>query len=200
MIPVEAIGSHPDFRSLAGLQGILVELRYATCQNFAGRVLYPDFDCAWLRREAAEGLEAAGQWLSHERPGHQLLVLDALRPQRVQRAIWKDVVGTADQLYFANPEPGSIHSFGMAVDVTLLGADGRECDMGSAFDEMSDISHPAQHALHLASGVLLPRHVAERDWLKRAMEHGGFRGISTEWWHFDHGDRERVRQEFPRVE
>ena len=182
------------------MQGIRVDLRYASSNNFAGCVLYPDFDCAWLRREAADGLELAGRWLSQERPGHHILVLDALRPQRVQRAIWQGVVGTPNQLYFANPEPGSIHSFGMAVDVTLVDADGRECDMGSAFDEMSDISHPAKHAKHLAAGVLLPRHVTERECLRRAMQQGGFGGISTEWWHFDHGDRERVRRDFPRVE
>ena len=200
MIRCEDIAAHPDFRPLAGIAGVRHDLRYAGHNNFAGRVLYPDIDCAWLRREAAEGLEIAGRWVKRERPGHHILVLDALRPQRVQRAIWQDVVGTPNQLYFANPEPGSIHSFGMAVDVTLVGADGRECDMGSGFDEMSDISHPAQHAQHLASGVLLPRHVTEREWLRRAMQQGGFHGIGTEWWHFDHGDRERVRRAFPRVE
>ena len=200
MIRCEDIASHPDFRPLAEISGVRFELRYASRNNFAGRVLYPDFDCAWLRREAAVGLEVAGHWLSRERPGHHLLVLDALRPHRVQRAIWQDVVGTPNQLYFANPEPGSIHSFGMAVDVTLVDAAGRECDMGSAFDEMSDISHPAKHAEHLASGVLSTQQVAQRECLRQAMAQGGFRGISTEWWHFDHGDRARVRRAFPRVE
>ena len=185
---------------MADIPGVRFELRYASLNNFAGRVLYPDFDCAWLRREAALGLEQAARWLSQQRPGHQILILDALRPQRVQQAIWHEVVGTPDQLYFANPEVGSIHSFGMAVDVTLVDATGRECDMGSAFDEMSDVSHPAKHPEHLATGVLLSRHVTEREWLKRAMEQGGFRGISTEWWHFDHGDRDHVRRAFPRVE
>jgi D-alanyl-D-alanine dipeptidase len=31
------------------------------------------------------------------------------------------------------------------------------------------------------------------------MGHGGFHGIPTEWWHFDHGDRDRVRRELPRI-
>ena len=30
------------------------DLRYATADNFAGRVLYSGLDCAWLRAEAAE--------------------------------------------------------------------------------------------------------------------------------------------------
>ncbi len=195
----EQIASHPGFRSLATVQGVAVDLRYATARNFAGRVLYGHMDCAWLRAEAAVGLERAAQWLARERPGHCILVLDALRPQRVQEAIWQDVVGTPMQAYFANPERGSIHSYGMAVDVTLLNAAGVESDMGSGFDEMSERSHPASHAQHLASGVLSAAQVAERDWLRRAMEAGGFLGISTEWWHFDHGDRDAVRRDLPRV-
>jgi D-alanyl-D-alanine dipeptidase len=31
------------------------------------------------------------------------------------------------------------------------------------------------------------------------MVHGGFVGISNEWWHFDHGDREQVRRTLPRI-
>ena len=77
-------------------------------------------------------------------------MLDALRPQRVQASIWADVAGTPMQAYFADPLRGSIHSFGMALDVTLLDSEGDECDMGSGFDEMSLRSHPAMHAEHLA--------------------------------------------------
>jgi D-alanyl-D-alanine dipeptidase len=199
-IPVEAIADDPAFRRLASIAGVEVDLRYAGTNNFAGRVLYGGMDCAWLRAEAAAGLEAAAAWLARERPGWRLLVLDALRPQRVQQAIWRDVAGTPMQPYFADPARGSIHSYGMAVDVTLLDPQGREADMGSGFDEMTLRSHPALHAEHLESGVLTPQHVAERDWLARAMAHGGFQGIATEWWHFDHGDRQRVRAELPRVD
>jgi D-alanyl-D-alanine dipeptidase len=35
--------------------------------------------------------------------------------------------------------------------------------------------------------------------LRGAMAAGGFHGIPTEWWHFDHGDRDAVRCDFPRV-
>ena len=88
----------------------------------------------------------------------------------------------------------------MAVDVTLLDADGRECDMGSGFDEMSLRSHPEHDAEHLALGVLSAAQIAERGWLRLAMARSGFKGISTVWWHFDHGDRVAVRRDLPRVE
>ncbi len=200
IVAVEAIPGHPDFRPLAGVRGVEHELRYASTDNFAGRVLYRGFDCAWLRAEAAAGLEAAAAWLQARHPGWRLRVLDALRPQRVQQAIWADVVGTPMAMYFADPARGSIHSFGMAVDITLLDPDGREVDMGSGFDEMSLASHPALHAEHLASGVLTPGHVALRERLAAAMAAGGFAGIPTEWWHFDHGDRDAVRRTLPRVD
>jgi D-alanyl-D-alanine dipeptidase len=200
MIRCEDIATHPHFRPLAGVQGVRVDLRYAGTNNFAGRVLYRELDCAWLRREAAEGLEDAARWLQQCRPGHTLLVLDALRPQRVQEAIWADIAGTPAQAYFADPARGSIHSFGMAVDVTLLDPQGRECDMGSGFDEMSLRSHPTLHAEHLALGVLSAAQITERGWLHAAMVRGGFHGIPTEWWHFDHGDRDAVRRDLQRVQ
>ncbi len=199
MMPVEAIAADRAFRRLASLRGVLHDLRYVGSDNFAGRSLYGDMDCAWLRREAAAGLEAAAEWLAVRRPGWRILVLDALRPQRVQEAIWRDVAGTPGAHYFANPVPGSIHSFGMAVDVTLIDAAGGEADMGSGFDEMTPVSHPALHAEHLASGRLSAAQVAARQSLHDAMVHGGFHGIANEWWHFDHGDRDRVRRELPRI-
>ena len=50
-----------------------------------------------------------------------------------------------------------------------------------------------------ANIMLTPAQVAERDCLATAMRAGGFAGIPNEWWHFDHGDRDRVRRELPRV-
>lgn len=197
---IEDIAGHPAFRHLSGLHpSIDVDLRYATDRNFAGRVLYAGWDCAWLRAEAAAGLEAAAAWLAASRPGWRIRLLDALRPHRVQQALWAEVAGTPLQAYLADPARGSIHSFGMAVDVTLLSPQGREADMGSAFDEMSLLSHPAMNDEHLALGALSAAQVTERGWLHAAMVRGGFRGIPTEWWHFDFGDRDGVRRTLPRV-
>lgn len=199
MIPCEAVPGHPEFRPLAGLRGVEHDLRYAGSDNFAGRPLYVGIDGAWLRRDAADGLEAAAAWLARRRPGYRLRVLDALRPHRVQEAIWRDVAGTPMAPYFADPAIGSIHSYGMAVDLTVLDPLGRECDMGAGFDEMNERSHPVLEAQHLALGVLSAAQLTERGWLYAAMAAGGFQGIGTEWWHFDHGDRHRVRQELERV-
>ncbi|MEJ5999883.1 M15 family metallopeptidase [Paucibacter soli] len=199
MIACEDIAGHPDFRTLLSLDGVDVDLRYASPDNFVGRDVYGGLDCAYLRREAAAALLHAAQWLARQRPGYRLRVLDALRPQRVQEALYAELAGTPLAQYLAHPERGSIHSFGMAVDLTLLDPQGREVDMGSAFDEMAPISHPEFEAEHLAQGLLKPAQLSERGWLRAAMRQAGFHGIATEWWHFDFGDRVLVRRELPRV-
>jgi D-alanyl-D-alanine dipeptidase len=199
-IRCEDLPGHADFRPLRSIPGIAVDLRYCGADNFLGLPLYHGMDCAWLRVEAADGVAQAAAWLARHHPERRLLLLDALRPQRVQERVWAATAGQAMQSYLANPVRGSIHSFGMAVDVTLIDAAGRESDMGSGFDEPVLRSHPRLEAEHLARGELTRAQVSERQILRAAMAQGGFRGIATEWWHFNHGDPEAVRLNLPRVE
>ena len=198
-LQLEAVGSDPQFRHLSSIAGIAVDLRYATPDNFVGRDLYSPVDCAWLHRDAAVALEKAVAWLAERRPDHHLLVLDALRPQRVQQQLWDALDGTGLQMYLANPARGSIHSYGMALDVTILDPQGRELDMGTGFDDMTDVSHPALEQGFLAAGILSQQQINNRQLLRGAMFGAGFLGITTEWWHFDCGERERVRATFQRV-
>lgn len=198
-IASEDIAGHPEFRHLSTIAGIAVDLRYATPNNFVGRDLYSPYDCAWLHRDAAAALERVVAWLKDRRPGCTPLVLDALRPQRVQQQLWDALAGTNLQMYLANPQRGSIHSFGMALDITILDEAGRELDMGTGFDDMTELSHPALEQRFLAGGALTADQVANRRLLRDAMFQAGFVGINTEWWHFDCGDRNLVRQTFRRV-
>jgi zinc D-Ala-D-Ala dipeptidase len=198
-IRCEDIAAHPDFVRLAELPGVAVDLRYATSDNFVGRDLYSPLDCAWIRREAAGGLVRAHTALQARAPGWRFLVLDALRPQRVQEQLWASLAGTGLEMYLANPVRGSIHSFGMAVDITLIDAEGRELDMGTPFDDLTEKSHPKLEADFLARGDLGAGQIAHRQVLRDVLTGAGFRGITTEWWHFDFGDREVVRATLPRV-
>jgi len=196
----EDIASHPDFRRLSSIPEVVVDLRYAGLRNFVGRDLYGALECGWLHRLAAEGLERAAVQLAREAPGHRLLVLDALRPHRVQVQLWDHLDGTGLRQYVADPARGSIHSFGMALDATLIDATGRELDMGSGFDEMTELSHPRLEAQHLASGALTPAQLQHRELLRRVLALGNFNGIDNEWWHFDMLDRNHVRQHFTRID
>ena len=196
----EDIAAQADFRALSSIGGIAVDLRYASVRNFVGRDLYGSLDCAWLHRQAAAGLEQASARLAEQAPGHRLLVLDALRPHRVQIELWAHLDGTGLRQYVADPARGSIHSFGMALDATLIDAGGRELDMGSGFDEMVELSHPALEARHLASGALTPAQHRHRELLRGVLGAAGFRGIANEWWHFEMLDREHLRRTFMRVD
>lgn len=196
----EDIASHPEFRPLSSIAHIAVDLRYASVHNFVGRNLYGTLDCSWLHHLAATGLERAVAQLASDAPGHRLLVLDALRPHRVQVLLWDHLDGTGLRQYVADPARGSIHSFGMALDATITDAQGHELDMGSGFDEMTEMSHPRLEAEHLAQGRLTPAQVQHREWLRRAMAAGGFNGVDNEWWHFDMLERSHVRQHFVRVD
>ncbi|MES2350435.1 MAG: M15 family metallopeptidase [Pseudomonadota bacterium] len=195
----EEIAGHPEFRHLDSIAGIAVDLRYATPDNFVGRDLYTPLDCAWLHKDAAAALERVVAWLAERRPDCQVLVLDALRPQRVQEQLWQALQGTELLGYIADPARGSIHSFGMALDLTLLDAQGREFDMGTGFDDLSERSHPALEARLLTSGELTQQQIDNRRLLRDAMFQAGWVGINSEWWHFDCGDRLLVRRDYTRV-
>ncbi|MGZ8259597.1 MAG: M15 family metallopeptidase [Caldimonas sp.] len=196
----EDIASHSDFRRLSTVAGIAVDLRYASPHNFVGRDLYAGLDCAWLHAHAAASLAFAAASLAAAAPGHRLLVLDALRPHRVQIELWNHLDGSGLRQYVADPARGSIHSFGMAVDATLVDADGRELDMGSGFDEMTELSHPQHESRNLASGDLTAEQLRARGLLRGAFTAAGFRGVAHEWWHFEMLDREHVRRHFLRVD
>jgi len=198
-LAIESLRGHADFRALSSIPGIAIDLRYATPANFVGADMYSPFDCAWLHKDAAGMLEEAARALARRDPRLRLAVLDALRPQRVQERMWKALEGTPLTQYLADPARGSIHSFGMAVDVTLLDASGKELDMGTGFDDLLELSHPALEEGFLVRGELLQRHVENRRLLREAMGEAGWRGIRTEWWHFDGGDREDIRARYVRI-
>ena len=198
-LPIESLQGHRDFRALRDIARVRADLRYATAMNFVGEDMYSPYDCAWLHRDAAHALERAAEALHAIRDDVSLLVLDALRPQRVQERMWKALEGTHLTQYLADPARGSIHSFGMAVDVTLVDAAGRELDMGTGFDDLTERSHPALEEGFLARGDLTDLHIENRRLLRAAMDAGGWRGIRTEWWHFDAGDRDRIRAEYLRI-
>jgi len=195
----EDVPAHPEFRPLASISRIRVDLRYASDDNFVGHDLYTPLDCAWLHRHAALAVERSVAWLAAERPDLSLLVLDAMRPQRVQEQLWAALQGTDLLGYLAPPERGSIHSFGMAVDITLVDGLGHELDMGTPFDDLSERSHPALEEPLLARGELSVEQIAHRQLLRNAMQHGGWVGINSEWWHFDCGNRDHIRQQYIRI-
>jgi D-alanyl-D-alanine dipeptidase len=153
---------------------IVVELRYAGRNNLVGRPLYPRGTCALARPEVASGLAAAQAFLRHYQFG--LKIWDAYRPVAVQEKLWQ-VSHNSD--YVANPEigVGSLHSWGVAVDATLVDTWNRPVRMPSDFDNFT----PAAMWRYAGPHPDIRAHV---HLLQIAMRNAGFWGLRTEWWHF----------------
>ncbi len=151
---------------------IVIDIRYATSDNFVGRPLYPDDRCL-LRRSTARALSRVQDRLA--RRGLGLKVYDGFRPLAVQRQMWAIM---PDARYVADPATGSRHNRGAAVDVTLVDRRGRELDMPTAYDDFTEAAHR-----DYTGGTEAAR--GHRDLLAAVMAAEGFTGLPTEWWHFD---------------
>ncbi len=164
-----------DVRTLD--QSIVVDLRYATANNFTGAPL-PGYlaNRAFLRREAAAALARVQRDLRPQ--GLGIKVFDAYRPVRATLAMvdWTQRVNRPDLLKDGYIASRSRHNLGLAIDCTLIDlATGRELDMGTPFDTFSTAAHTAN-----ASGQV----ALNRQMLKTAMEKEGFVNYDQEWWHF----------------
>jgi D-alanyl-D-alanine dipeptidase len=151
----------------------VLDIRYATADNFLGRPLYSAARCL-LRRPVAERLaRAAGRLRTL---GFRLRLWDCYRPQAVQWRIWRS---RPQRGYVADPRWGSNHNRGAAVDLSLVTADGHDIEMPTPFD-----SFDRRARADATSGVTLAarRH---RGILRRAMEAEGFVVNRMEWWHYD---------------
>jgi D-alanyl-D-alanine dipeptidase len=167
----------PDLVDLSTLDpSIRFDIRYATAQNFLGEPLYSEAR-AFLQRPAAESLLRAHRALL--RQGYGLLIHDAYRPWWVTKVFW-EATPPAQREFVADPNEGSRHNRGCAVDLTLYEVrTGRAVQMPGLYDEMSERSYP-----NYTGGT--ERQRALRDLLRVAMETAGFEVLESEWWHFDY--------------
>jgi D-alanyl-D-alanine dipeptidase len=181
---------------------ILVELKYSTTDNFVGVDVYGELERAYLQREAAAKLAHAQRYLREKQSGYRLLVYDAARPRSIQQILWDTLrVPAAEKpKYVANPNVGSIHNYGAAVDLTIAGADGTPLDMGTPYDFFGELAYPAKEAQLLRQGKLTKEQVRNRQLLREVMHRAGFTGIKTEWWHFNAFSRAKAKERFPLLE
>lgn len=184
---------------LSTLPHLHLDLRYATTNNFTATNLYGERDFAYLHEMAAKKLIRAAELLQEHRPGWKFLIFDALRPRNMQRKLFAFVKGTPQEDYVADPDLGSVHSFGMAVDLGLRDLEGREVDMGTEFDAFHELAHPKEEQW-LAEGRLTPKQAENRLLLKRVMLEAGFLQSPIEWWHFNALPTRQVRAEFKIIE
>ena len=161
-----------DVRSV--VPDAIVDLRYATANNFAGVQLYPADARCLVHESLAPGLATAAAALRAQ--GFTVVFWDCYRPHEVQVRMFAAV---PDPAWVAKPGPYSrSHETGRSVDVTLAEG-GRLVDMGTGFDDFSP------RATAYATEGVSALAQANRARLRNAMAAGGLTVYSGEWWHFD---------------
>ncbi len=154
---------------------ILIDIRYATTNNFMKKAVYPSARCL-LQKPVAERLARVQERLEQE--GLGLKIFDAYRPLSAQWELWKIV---PNPTFVADPRKGSKHNRGAAVDVTLVDSLGNELAMPTEYDAFVKAAR--------SDYKNLPTHILEnRAKLHNAMKAEGFIPNPSEWWHFDDKD------------
>ena len=152
----------------------VIDLRYATANNFVGVPLYPPDARCLVHESLAPGLATAAAALRQQ--GYRLVFWDCYRPHEVQVRMFNAV---PDPAWVARPgDYARSHESARSVDVTLA-ANGRLVDMGTDFDDFSP------RATAYATDGVSEAAQSNRAVLRTAMAAGGLTVYSGEWWHFD---------------
>jgi D-alanyl-D-alanine dipeptidase len=166
---------------------IAVNLKYATEDNFLHKNLYGELKNCYLQKDIAGKLVNAQQILKKKFSFYSLIIYDGVRPLSIQQMMW-DELQVPEKLkdkYVSDPQVGSLHNFGCAVDVSIVNEEGWEMDMGTPYDYFGELGHPIAEKRMIEDGKLSWRQFENRKLLRDVMTEAGFMGITTEWWHFN---------------
>jgi len=154
---------------------IKLDIRYATTNNFVGRVIYKEAR-AFMQRPAADALARIHKKLKEQ--GMGLVIFDGYRPLSATKIFW-EVTPANKKQFVADPKNGSRHNRGCAVDLSLFDLKtGANLDMPTDFDDFT-----AKAAIDYAGATEVQK--KNREILRKAMESDGFKIYPTEWWHYD---------------
>lgn len=153
---------------------MVFDIRYATKNNFVGEIMYECPAC-YLRAATAKALLEVHKELKSKH-NYRLKMYDCYRPLSVQKKLWKKV---PDSRYVTPPAKGSMHNKGLAVDLTIVDANGKELEMGTPFDFFGKEAYWSykQHPAKVEQN---------RQLLLTTMKKYGFGTTPTEWWHFSY--------------
>jgi zinc D-Ala-D-Ala dipeptidase len=166
---------------------IQVDLKYSSTDNFLGIDVYGDLENCYLQPDVADKLSLAQMLLKTKYPYYSIIVYDGVRPRRIQQLMWDTIRVERSERpkYLSNPQYGSLHNFGAAVDVSIVNQEGTALDMGTPYDFFGELAYPELEEEMLEQGKLTQRQVLNRELLRSVMEQAGFFNIQTEWWHFN---------------
>lgn len=168
-------------------------------KNFFRENFYNGLNKAYLRKEVAKKLSLAQKFLKSESPEYSILIMDAARPRSVSKRMYDKMKGTKFEKYVANPKKGSMHNYGIAVDVTIVNVNGEEIDMGLTPFYKSNLSIYWGYA-KLKVFDLSESQKHNRNLLSRVMKRAGFIPLSYEWWHFNGMPKDQARRKYKIIE
>ncbi len=181
---------------------IVVDLKYSSCDNFLGFDVYGEFNKCYLQPDVANKLKKSQTFLKLIFPYYNIIVFDAVRPRSIQYKMWDtiNIPKSERTKYLSNPEYGSLHNFGAAVDVSIIDENGIELDMGTKYDFFGELAYPREEWRMLKEGKLFQNQLLNRELLRNVMKNGGFSGITTEWWHFNSCNRKQAYAKYKIIE
>ena len=174
---LDSLDSHKKLVDLKKLDDeFQLDIRYASTNNFMRSQFYEN-EKAFFNSNAADRLIDAKNELKEL--GYGIIIYDAYRPWFITKMFWE---GTPENLkhFVANPENGSSHNKGCAIDIGLYDIEtGKSIDMISGYDEFTERAYP-----NYMGGSKKQRDM--RDMLIRIMEKNDFTVYEYEWWHFNY--------------
>jgi D-alanyl-D-alanine dipeptidase len=149
---------------------------YATKDNFCHQQLY-SHPFIYAHQDAFENLQKASKFADEK--GFKLRILDAYRPFEVQAFMADKFPEHVENGYVSHPNEGvATHVRGIAIDLTLVDKNGKDLDMGTGFDDMSENSHHG-------SKEISEEAKKNRQILAEIMQKSGFEIYENEWWHYN---------------
>ena len=174
---LDSLDSHKKLVDLKKLDDeFQLDIRYASTNNFMRSKFYMN-ERAFFNMSAADRLIEAKNDLKEL--GYGIIIYDAYRPWFVTKMFWD---GTPENLkhFVANPENGSSHNKGCAIDIGLYDIEtGESIVMISGYDEFTERAYP-----NYMGGSKKQRDI--RDMLIQVMERNDFTVYEYEWWHFNY--------------
>jgi D-alanyl-D-alanine dipeptidase len=164
---------------------VLFDIKYATTDNFTGKVIYKNSD-VYIHRDLFDRLKLASKRAISL--GYKIKIFDAWRPYEAQEVLWSLV---PDPRYVSNPKTGFCgHCRGISLDVTLVDLKNlQDIDMGTDFDSFDEKSHHSSNDLTIEQ-------LRNRILLAGIINSVGMSSFETEWWHYDYKNSSKEYQKY----
>jgi D-alanyl-D-alanine dipeptidase len=141
-------------------------------------------------------LRYAASLLYKQNPNYKLILFDAARANHAQEALRAQVRGTPWQHFVSSPSKGSIHAYGVAVDIGLLNEKGEPVDMGLPYDSFAFYAGKKGEQQALEQGLLTNEQMKNRELLRLIMGQSGWISLPSEWWHFNAAPGDTIRAKY----